>query len=552
MSDFLTRLSERTLGMGSVVQPRIAPRFAPEVITQVPDPEWDGEAFGDFEEEVPSSSRALPPSSMMAEQPKDAVIDRWETRGSGVPTESGPPRREAVAVPTPDSPSPDPPPESRARREGLERALPPPADPHGRVEEDVAQAAQASQQAQEGNHEPEVRARVNTPGQTELTRNTDTEHEAPHSTSNSQLGSPEQTELMQNSASERKTLHRKTNSQLGLPGQTELTWNTAAEPEAPHSTSNSQPGLPEQTELMQNTAAERKTLHRKTNSQLGPDYSPQPGPARREVVEPPALGLPSPEPSAKRYSEEDVTGNTPENAPSGPRSTKKVSELARAVGPLAGQRSDTNPQTANAEEARPTIDVSNRRPDEAVTARPRDREGPPPIAPSRTRRAGVLEARHTYEPDSGLYDETTSLPESPAGSSDSPDPSGDVSGRTVPRLTRLVEPGKRVSLSPRVASGEQRDRPSLEAYPATSAVSDLLRVAPRMAKPDVGARLERDSPEAPPTAPETSPPTIHVNIGRVEVRAAMPPPAPPRQQAAPPKKLSLDEYLRSRSSEGRP
>lgn len=498
MSDFLTRLSERTLGMGSVVQPRIAPRFAPEVITQVPDPEWDGEAFGDFEEEVPSSSRALPPSSMMAEQPKDVVIDRWETRGSGVPTESGPPRREAVAVPTPDSPSPDPPPESRARREGLERALPPPADPHGRVEEDVAQAAQASQQAQEGNHEPEVRARVNTPGQTELTRNTDTEHEAPHSTSNSQLGSPEQTELMQN------------------------------------------------------TAAERKTLHRKTNSQLGPDYSPQPGPARREVVEPPALGLPSPEPSAKRYSEEDVTGNTPENAPSGPRSTKKVSELARAVGPLAGQRSDTNPQTANAEEARPTIDVSNRRPDEAVTARPRDREGPPPIAPSRTRRAGVLEARHTYEPDSGLYDETTSLPESPAGSSDSPDPSGDVSGRTVPRLTRLVEPGKRVSLSPRVASGEQRDRPSLEAYPATSAVSDLLRVAPRMARPDVGARLERDSPEAPPTAPETSPPTIHVNIGRVEVRAAMPPPAPPRQQAAPPKKLSLDKYLRSRSSEGRP
>lgn len=43
-----------------------------------------------------------------------------------------------------------------------------------------------------------------------------------------------------------------------------------------------------------------------------------------------------------------------------------------------------------------------------------------------------------------------------------------------------------------------------------------------------------------------SPPTVHVSIGRVEVRAVAPPrPAPPRAQAPAAPKMSLDEYLRS-------
>ncbi|MBA2604750.1 MAG: hypothetical protein H0U94_14280 [Acidobacteria bacterium] len=49
--------------------------------------------------------------------------------------------------------------------------------------------------------------------------------------------------------------------------------------------------------------------------------------------------------------------------------------------------------------------------------------------------------------------------------------------------------------------------------------------------------------------PEPSPPIVRVNIGRVEVRAMTTP--PPRQQAAKPARLSLDDYLRSRSGGGR-
>jgi hypothetical protein len=452
MADFLTRLTGRTLGMAPVVQPLIAPRFASEVIAQPPDPEWDGEASGGFEGEAPSSSRAFSPRSVMAERPGDPVIDRWENRG--VPTESGPARREVVAPPTSDSP----PPETRVRGDVPDRALPPPADHTRGVEEDLASAAQASQRAQEGNHE----TRANPLGQTELTPNT-----------------------------------------------------TA---EAPHSA---------------------------TGSWLGPTYPPHSGSARREVVAPPTPDSPPPEPPPEPHSEEDVTGSTPQSSPSGPRSTKKVPGPTARVGPLVEQRSDTNPQTTYVKEARPTVDVTKRRPDEAGVARPRDQEDLAPITPSRTLRTTIPESKHTSQPDLGLYDKSTSLPESSSGSPDSPHSSGDIADRPVPRLTdTLVEPEKRVSLSPQVASAEQAERPRLETYPVTSAASDLLRVAPGMERPEVDAWAERDSPEP-------SPPTIRVNIGRVEVRAAMPPPpAPPRQQAAAPKKLSLDEYLRSRSSEG--
>ena len=44
--------------------------------------------------------------------------------------------------------------------------------------------------------------------------------------------------------------------------------------------------------------------------------------------------------------------------------------------------------------------------------------------------------------------------------------------------------------------------------------------------------------------------TIHVTIGRVEVRATLPPPVRSRQQAAQPRGMSLDEYLRQRASGG--
>ncbi|HEX8291579.1 MAG TPA: hypothetical protein VF570_07490, partial [Pyrinomonadaceae bacterium] len=45
----------------------------------------------------------------------------------------------------------------------------------------------------------------------------------------------------------------------------------------------------------------------------------------------------------------------------------------------------------------------------------------------------------------------------------------------------------------------------------------------------------------------STPPTIEVNIGRIEVRAVTPPaaPAPPTRERREPPKMSLDDYLRA-------
>ncbi|NEQ22340.1 MAG: hypothetical protein F6K28_24755 [Microcoleus sp. SIO2G3] len=73
-------------------------------------------------------------------------------------------------------------------------------------------------------------------------------------------------------------------------------------------------------------------------------------------------------------------------------------------------------------------------------------------------------------------------------------------------------------------------------------------VVPRQAAtllPIVTPRLERSQRPEEKAAPP--PPTIQVTIGRIEVRA-VPPPAPPRPRVTtPPARLSLEDYLRSRS-----
>jgi hypothetical protein len=83
-----------------------------------------------------------------------------------------------------------------------------------------------------------------------------------------------------------------------------------------------------------------------------------------------------------------------------------------------------------------------------------------------------------------------------------------------------------------------------------AAASEIVRAAP-VAPPPIalgtarGRRVQREAtlqPEPPPRA-ET---TIHVSIGRVEVRATPAPPARERTQAASPV-MSLEQYLRTRA-----
>jgi hypothetical protein len=57
------------------------------------------------------------------------------------------------------------------------------------------------------------------------------------------------------------------------------------------------------------------------------------------------------------------------------------------------------------------------------------------------------------------------------------------------------------------------------------------------------------SPSLPP-AVAPSPPSIHVTIGRVEVRATPPPPAGSRDKPTLPPVMSLEEYLGRRAAGG--
>jgi hypothetical protein len=66
MADFMTRLAERTFGVGSVVQPMILPAFADEHADQT-DLEWDGEVAAPPEERTDSLVRAAPAAIRVAQ-----------------------------------------------------------------------------------------------------------------------------------------------------------------------------------------------------------------------------------------------------------------------------------------------------------------------------------------------------------------------------------------------------------------------------------------------------------------------------------------------------
>jgi len=77
MGNFLTRLSERTLGMAPVVQPMITPMFAPEPANHLTGLEWDSEAPGD---PYPSARKTQPA--------RDAPTGQREDQGNVAPTTS--------------------------------------------------------------------------------------------------------------------------------------------------------------------------------------------------------------------------------------------------------------------------------------------------------------------------------------------------------------------------------------------------------------------------------------------------------------------------------
>jgi hypothetical protein len=88
-----------------------------------------------------------------------------------------------------------------------------------------------------------------------------------------------------------------------------------------------------------------------------------------------------------------------------------------------------------------------------------------------------------------------------------------------------------------------------EAQPVSTGLSVAVRAAEPIAA--IAPRLEPLAPVKPMGLPPVEPqPTIHVTIGRIEVRATIPA-APAALKAAPTPRLTLDEYLRQRNGGGR-
>jgi hypothetical protein len=97
-----------------------------------------------------------------------------------------------------------------------------------------------------------------------------------------------------------------------------------------------------------------------------------------------------------------------------------------------------------------------------------------------------------------------------------------------------LEPAVRPPGIPRPAADPDQSRQHASVHgPAIRPLTAAARVAPQAMR-----------------AADVAPPTIHVTIGRIEVRATPPPPAQPRPRAAAAPILTLDEYLRRRASGG--
>src|SRR5215207_5958556 len=94
MADFLTRLAERTLGMVPVIQPLIAPEFASDAISNLPDPGWNAEASSSDD---PTDA---PPTGAAAGQSELTVVEPPEDPGDVASVDPVPGEQEAE-VPSP-------------------------------------------------------------------------------------------------------------------------------------------------------------------------------------------------------------------------------------------------------------------------------------------------------------------------------------------------------------------------------------------------------------------------------------------------------------------
>src|SRR5262249_44362547 len=99
-------------------------------------------------------------------------------------------------------------------------------------------------------------------------------------------------------------------------------------------------------------------------------------------------------------------------------------------------------------------------------------------------------------------------------------------------------------LAPNEAAGPGLTAPAGQSRRANA---EPLVVRPQVARADQTTSRDMEAYEQAKAAPQSSAPVIGVTMGRMDVRAVSAPPPPPRRPSDAASKLSLEEYLRSRS-----
>src|SRR5215204_3664820 len=109
MSDFITRLAGRALGAEPVVQPLVAPMFAPEPTSDSLDLEWDSEATtssGDLDRvQAPSAKETSPAWDAPTDPPEDTAMAQQGDHRTSPSRTPGRPRRIPDNQPEPYHPA---------------------------------------------------------------------------------------------------------------------------------------------------------------------------------------------------------------------------------------------------------------------------------------------------------------------------------------------------------------------------------------------------------------------------------------------------------------
>jgi hypothetical protein len=166
--------------------------------------------------------------------------------------------------------------------------------------------------------------------------------------------------------------------------------------------------------------------------------------------------------------------------------------------------------------------------DAAEPSRPVPTALPPQPAPARDATPPPAPATVQATQDRGRHDDTPPAPVRPASVQR---PRDDLTVRTVPVTARAA------SMPPNLAPPPaDLPPPGLTSPPARSGAREIV---PQVAR-------ARPAPPQPVAAPRQEETTVHVSIGRIEVRAVQPPPEARPREPAKSAVMSLDEYLRSR------